>query len=328
MTIISEAAVAPSQLATALAAGVDDISNNQRISFQQYTKSTLPTDGYVFWVATGTAQQFAGSLHVLSERKQEEDQTLAANQFVFTAEEEVSQLNAISPGTMWVGTWQVDGTALQIAFSATGFNYQQAGLWHYRGFAVYPALASQLVSSAGDLPVGPIVSNSLPIWLGLPSQSAAYAPFGLAPIYASFLVPDNVVPPYIAVHIDPSQTITQQAMPYFDWSGRSNPNGDPSPVYDVPSFQLMRDTVKLTFYGFTNQQAIQFNAALMDYSVNSDDFGFGNSPAIVDDKRTQVEIASLAMKKTYVIQASYNSGTADAIARRLILSTGFSSITT
>jgi hypothetical protein len=140
-------------------------------------------------------------------------------------------------------------------------------------------------------------------------------------------VPDNVVPPYITAHIDPNQTIALQAFPIFDWSARTNPNGDPSPLYELPSWQLMRDTVRLTFYGFTNQQAIQFYAALMDYSVNTDDFGFCNSPSIVDDKRTQVEIAALAMKKTMVIQASYYQGTADAIARRLILSAGFSSIT-
>lgn len=320
MSLISEAGTAPGQLASALAAGVDQISNNQTVLFQQYTKSTIPTDGYVFWVATGSAQQFAGSLHVLSERRQEEDQTLAANQFVFTAEEEVSQLNAIAPNSMWVGTWAVDGVSLQVAFSATGFNYQQAGLWHYRGFAVYPALASQLVSNASDLPSGPIVSNSLPIWLSLSSLAGA-------PIYPSFLVPDNVVPPYVAVHIDPALTIALQAFPLFDWSGRSNPNTDPAPLYAVPSWQLMRDTVRMTFYGFTNQQAIQFFSSLMDYSVNTDNFGFCNSPAIVDDKRTQVEIAAIAMKKTFAVQASYYQATSDAIARRLILEAGISSIT-
>ncbi|VWB07186.1 hypothetical protein [Burkholderia lata] len=320
MSLISEAGAAPTQLAATLAAGVDQISNNQVVTFQQYSKSTIPTDGYVFWVANGPAQQFKGSLHVLSERRQEEDQTLAANQFVFTAEEEITQLNVIAPGVMWVGAWQVDGTALQVAFSATGFNYQQAGLWHYRGFAVYPALASQLVSSVGDLPTGPIVSNSLPIWLSLSSLADA-------PIYPSFLVPDNVVPPYVAVHIDPAQTIALQAFPLFDWSGRANPNTDPSPLYEVPSWQLMRDTVRMTFYGFTNQQAIGFFSALMDYSVNTDDFGFCNSPAIVDDKRTQVEIAALAMKKTFVVQVSYYQGTADAIARRLILSAIIGSVT-
>jgi hypothetical protein len=317
MSIISEAGAAPSQLQAALAAGVDQISNDQTVTFQQYTKSTIPTDGYVFWIATGYSVQFAGSLHVLSERRQEEDQTLAANQFVFTAEEEVSQLNAIAPDTLWVGAWGVDGTTLQVAFSATGMNYQQAGLWHYRGFAVYPALASQLITNAGDLPAGPIVSNSLPIWL---SQNS------LAPVYPSFLVPDNIVPPYITAHIDPNSTVALQSFPLFDWSGRSNPNTDPSPLYEVPSWQLMRDTVRLTMYGFTNQQAIQFYASLMDYSVNTDDFGFCNSPSIVDDKRTQVEIAAIAMKKTMVIQASYYQGTADAIARRLILSAGLSSV--
>jgi hypothetical protein len=311
MSIVNEAASAPSQLATALAAGVDDISSNQTVTFQQYTKYTFSEDGYVFWVAAGNAQQFAGSLHVLSERKQEEDQTLAANQFVFTAEEEVSQLNAIAPSTMWVGAWSVDGTTLQVAFSATGMNYRQAGLWHYRGFAVYSALASQLINSVADLPVGPIVSNSLPIWL---TQNS------IAPVYPSFLVPDNIVPPYITAHIDPSQTIALQAFPIFDWSARTNPNGDPAPLYELPSWQLMRDTVRLTMYGLTNQQAIQFYASLMDYSVNTDNFGFCNSPAIVDDKRAQVEIAALAMKKTLVIQASYYQATADAIVRRLILS--------
>jgi hypothetical protein len=327
MSIINEAGSAPTQLQAALDSGLEQISSNQTVTFQQYTKYTFSQDGYVFWIATGSALSFAGSLHVLSERRQDEDQTIAANQMVFTAEQEVSQLNSVAPDTLWVGAWQVDGTTVQVAFSATGMNYQQAGLWHYRGFAVYPALASQLINSAADLPVGPIVSNSLPIWLGLSSQSAVYAPFGIAPVYPSFLVPDNIVPPYITAHIDPSTTIAQQAFPLFDWSARTNPNGDPSPLYELPSFQLMRETVRLTLYGFTNQQAIQFFAALMDYSVNTDDFGFGNSPAIVDDKRTQVEIAALAMKKTFAIQVSYNSGTSDAIARRLILEAGFSSIT-
>ena len=60
-------------------------------------------------------------------------------------------------------------------------------------------------------------------------------------------------------------------------------------------------------------------ASLIDYSVNTDTFGFCNSPVIVDDKRTQVEISALAMKKHFTISASYYQSTADAIARRLIL---------
>ncbi|MGG5541953.1 hypothetical protein P4G95_09130 [Burkholderia vietnamiensis] len=315
MGLIDEAAAAPGDLAAALEAGVEQLSRNQSVTFQQYTKSTLPTDGYVFWVASGAAQQFSGSLHILTDRRQEEDQTIAANKLLFTSEQEISQLNTIAPDAMWVGTWQVDGATLQVAFAETGLNYQQAGLWHYRGFAVYPALASQLVTSAADLPVEPIVSNSLPIWLSLAALAGA-------PVYPSFLVPDNVEPPYVTAHIEPSETIALQAFPTYTWPGTPTP---PTALQKMASAQLMRDTVRLTFYGFTNQRAIQFYAALIDYSLNTDDFGFCNSPAIRDEKRMQVEIAALAMKKTLTILASYYQGTADAIARRLILS---ASITT
>ncbi|WP_254661844.1 hypothetical protein [Burkholderia sp. CCA53] len=49
MGLIDEAAAAPGDLAAALEAGVEQLSRNQSVTFQQYTKSTLPTDGYVFW---------------------------------------------------------------------------------------------------------------------------------------------------------------------------------------------------------------------------------------------------------------------------------------
>jgi hypothetical protein len=318
MSLISEAAGAPSQLAASLAAGVAQISNNQTVQFQQYTKSTLPTDGYVFWVASGTVQQFTGSLHILTDRKQEEDQTIAANKMVFTATGEVSQLNAIAPGTMWVGTWQVDGTTLQVAFSETGANYQQAGLWHYRGFAVYPAMSAQLVGSIADLPPEPIVSNSLPIWL-------AQTTFGATtiPVYASYLVPDNVVPPYVVAHVEPDLT-EAPSFPIYQWPGNPSPL---TALQQMSASQLAKDNVKLILYGFTNQMAIQYLAMLIDYSVNSGNFGFGNTPVPRDEKRTQVEIGAIAMKKTINIVAWYYQSAADAVARRLILSAGFSSIT-
>lgn len=310
MSLISEASAAPGQLAAALAAGVDDISNNQTVSFQQYTKSTIPADGYVFWVASSPTTQFKGSLHVLSERRQEEDQTLAANQFVFTAEEEISELNAIAPNTMWVGSWPVDGTTLRVAFSATGFNYQQADLWHYRGFAVYPSLASQLVASAADLPVGPIVSNSLPIWL-------AQTTFGTTtvPVYSSYLVPDNIVPPYVVAHVEPDLT-SAPSFPIYQWPGNPSPA---TQLVEMSASQLAKDHVKLTLYGFTNQMAFQYLAMLIDYSVNTENFGFGNTPVPRDEKRSQVEIATIAMKKTIEIDAWYYQSSADVVARRLIL---------
>lgn len=309
MGLATESSSTP--LHAALDAGLNTLSQDQSIPFVQYTKSTIPTDGYVFWVANGNTASFNGSLHYITDRHQDEDQTVAMNRVIFTATDEVTELNAVNPNTMWVGTWDVDGTSLQIAFSDHGSFYDQAGLWHYSGYAVYPALASQLVQSAADLPTGPIVSNSLPIWLAQNS---------FAPVYPSYLVPDNVTPPYITAHVEPQLTEALGAFPILEWPGTTVPGSGASPLHDLPSSQLMRDEVRLTLYGFTNQQAIQFYQSLIDYSYNTDDFGFCNSPSIQDDKRTQVEIAALAMKKTITILASYYQSTSDAIARRLILS--------
>jgi hypothetical protein len=318
MALITEAKQAPSPLAASLEQGIVSLSQNQTISFTRYTRVVLSEDGYVFWVASADREDFKGSLHYITDRQQDEDQTIAANQFIFTATEEITQFNTVSPSTMWIGTWVTDSTTVQIAFADRGSFYQQADVWHYSGYAVYPALASQLVNSSSDLPVGPIVSNSLPIWL---SQNT------FAPVYPSFLVPDNVTPPYIVAHIEPAETEALGAFPILIWPQPIVPISGSAPLYSLSSSQLMRDNVRLTLYGFTNQQAIQYYAALIDYSQNTDAFGFCNSPAIRDEKRTQVEIAALAMKKTLTISASYYIGTADAMARRLILSAAVTTTT-
>ncbi len=307
MGLANESAQNPLQ--AALASGLQSISQNQQVTFTQYTKYVMPQDGYVFWVATTNTAIFSGSLHAIADRHQDEDQTIGMNRILFTSEEEITQFNTNSPTTMWVGTFVAGTNSLKVVFSERGPLYEQAGVWHYSGYAVYPALESQLVASSADLPVGPIVSNSLPIWL---SQNS------LAPVYSSYLVPDNVVPPYIVAHIEPEETEVLQQYPIYQWPGTAGTGTDP--LNSLPSVQLMRDRVKLTLYGFTNAMAIQYMASLIDYSLNTDAFGFCNAPAIRDEKRTQVEIAAIAMKKSISILASYYQGTADAIQRRLILS--------
>lgn len=314
MGLINEATEAPPALAAVLDQGVNTLSGNQSITFREYSRVALAQDGSVFWVATGRTEDFTGSLHFITDRRQEEDETLAANRFIFTALEEVTELNAVSPSTMWIGTWKVDGAEIRIAFADRGSFYQQADLWHYSGYAVFPAMASQIVDSQADLPQGPIVSNSLPIWLAQNS---------MAPVYPSFLVPDNIRPPYVVAHVEPAETEALGAFPILVPPGVRQPGTDPSPFYDFPSSQLMRDKVRLTLYGFNNTQAIRFYNELIDYSLATDAFGFCNSPAIRDEKRTQAEIATVAMKKTIEIHASYYQGTADALARRYILSAGF-----
>ncbi|MHB8372264.1 MAG: hypothetical protein ACYDBI_06095 [Thermoplasmataceae archaeon] len=298
------------QFSALLKAGLQQLSRNQAVSFQKYTKTILPADGYVFWVASGSSVSFTGSLHVASDRVQEEDQTIGINSFIFTSENEITELNDIDPVTMWVGTWATPNSAtLQIAFSRRGPYYQAADIWHYSGFAVYPALSSQLVNAISDLPAEPIVSNSLPIWLALQSLGVS-----TVTAYPSFLVAENIAPPYVSVHIDPEQTDSVQGFPVYSFV---NPPSGPA-LGNMISNQLMTDRVRLTFYGLTNQQAIQYYASLISYSRNTDAFGFMNSPAIRDGKRSQVEIRAIAMKKTLDLDISYYQTTADALAKRLI----------
>ena len=318
MTIASEATGQPNQLTTALRQGLNNLSRDQKLTFSQYTRQTIAEDGFVFWVATANQLTVKGSLHYSTDRSQEEDQTIGMNSVIFTSEAEVSALNAINPGTLWICPWQTpDGTTMQIAFSSRGAYYEQAGLFHYAGFAVFPALQSQLIASASDLPSGPIVSNSLPIFLAaaqaLPTMVTSQAP--ALTLYPSFLVPENIVPPYGVVHIEPSMTEALQSFPRYRWSQRTGTG-----PYQLPDTQLMRDRVRITIYGFNNQQSRQWLDGLVKYSEYTDNFGFMSSPAIQDEKRVQSEIKAIAMKKTIEFSASYYSGTADAILRQLILS--------
>ena len=293
-----------------LKTGTETLSNRQSVPFAQYTKIVLSQDGYVFWVNAGISQNFIGSLHLSVDRLQEEDQTIGKNTAIFTSESEITAFNSIAPTTMWIGTWQTEsGNPLSIAFSKRGRFYERANVWHYTGDIVYPPMLSQIINSMSDLPVEPIVSNSLPIWL---TQNA------LAPVYPSFLIPDNVTPPYIVAHIPPENTVALGPFPIKGWPGNVIPGSGTAPLYNLPVSQLMKDTVKFTFYGFTNQMALQFVMSLIDYSLNTDNFGFMSDTDIKDDKRPQVEIAAIAMKKTLILDVSYYQATADAIARRQI----------
>ncbi len=316
MTIASEAASAPRQTAAALHGGLDSLSRNQSLTFTQYAKQTVSQDGFVYWAATATTLSAKGSLHYGTERDQAEDQTAGINSVIFASEVEITEFNDIGAGILWIASWQTPGgPTIKIAFDRRSAYYVEANLYHYTGFAVYPALESQLIASASDLPSGPIVSNSLPIWLGLPSALSAISSLvAETPVYPSFLVPENIVPPYIVAHIEPGTTKSLQIVPIYN----GTPNG--ATMEPMTSDQLCQEPVKLTFYGFNNQQILQYIAALKEYSYGTDAFGFMKFPVPQDEKRAQPEIAAIAMKKTLVIDASYYQSTADAIARNLIVS--------
>ncbi len=317
MPTAAEAGAQNSQMQAALDAGLDQLSAEQVVTFAQYTRVALAPDSSVFWVANGISQPAKGSLHFATDRIQEETTTIGQNEFIFSSEAEVTAFNDIAPTTMLIGSWPfADGQNLQIVFSRRGRFYEPSQVWHYVGIAVRPEMQSQIIASMADLPTGPIVSNSLPMWLLQTTVGQT-----IVPVHPSFLVPDNLVPPYIVAHVEPSRTTALQAAPFFEYTTQKIGS---TGFFEFEASQLSRDEVRLTMYGFTNAMAWQYYWTLYSYSLvgpgEPPTFGFADSPAVQDEKRAQSEIATIAMKKTLTFQANYYQGTANAAAYRLILS--------
>lgn len=293
-----------------------------------------------------------GSLHYETLDEQNEDESIAINRVTFTAEQEVNDFNQIGPNVMFVGTFE----DLKFAFAQRASFYQQADTFHYVGNAVYPAMETQLVDSVAGLDFGNVVvSDSLPIWLALngylnpvvpePSPVGVYgigegpvggggdpqsssvggfviggspvgggylSPFAdrflpiTLPLYPSYAVPQNLAPPYASVHIVPDSTEAIQAAPYLDAT--------------LTHWQLVSERVRITIYGLRNYNALSLVDAINQYSLDSDLFGIMNMPTLRDEKRTQVEIGVLAMKKSIEFKINYYQTTARQLARQLIVS--------
>ncbi|HUZ33891.1 MAG TPA: hypothetical protein VMV19_17555 [Xanthobacteraceae bacterium] len=334
MASVSEAAGARTELAGDLAIGVDTLSLLQEVTFVQYTKVILPLDQFVFWVRADLLSAAAiynaalynavaygqpptliaaaptlianGSLHWANAKRQDETETIAVNQVVFTSEVEITDLNAVGPHTIYIATLGAEG--VRYAFSQRRSFYRQAMLYHYIGIALYPALASQIVDDVALFDSRqPVVSNSLPLWLALNSYQPIGGGLSLpTQLYPSFAVPDNLPAPYGVVHIDPEQTAALQPVPYL---GRT-----------LSHHQLMQDKVRVTLYGLRNADALGFLDAALGYMAETDNLGLMNGPAVRDAKRPQAEFSILAMEKTIDFEVSYDQATARNVARQLITS--------
>lgn len=311
----------PTDTAVSNLAGLQTVSDEEAVVFQLYVRWVLPLDGYVFWLGTGNPVRVKGSLHVSVDKRQNEDETLAINRVVFTTGEPVQRFNEIAPGQIWVG--EIAG--VRFAFSHTGPRYQAAGLYHYNGDAVYPALGNMLVPLGQELPKDTlVVSNSLPMWLTL----KLYSPIWLNPpnpgitLYPSYALPDNLSPPYGVVHIPEDGTEALQMAPSF---GPTLPYGSAAlgtvfgSTPDSTHYQLASDRVRVTLYGLTNQQALDWMDLVYRYSYDQDTIGLMAVQTITRDaKRTQPELGMLAMKKTLEFRVSYYQARANHVAQQMI----------
>lgn len=307
---VEEASTGKHQLAANLAAGVIGISESQQIDFRPYKRITLPTDGSVFWVASGDAVKFTGSFHYSTDQNQNEDESASANFVIFTALEEVNALNEVAPDSMYIGEFE----GVLFAFNQRIPYYKQSGLFHYRGNAVTSVMRAQIVDNLGDiLESMPVITNSLPLWLALNR---------MVDMYPSFLVPANLTPPYAAVHIGATDTEALQAVadhaPVFQMSAGEIVK--PLNVIGSTRSQLTRDRVRITLWGMRSGMAQSFLDYILDWMSSSDTMGLMNMPIIRDDKKTQSEMNILGQKKVIDFEVSYHQSAADACAKKLIKS--------
>jgi hypothetical protein len=316
-----------------LKAGVAAISANAVVNFTLYVRLVLPMDGYVFWVradqvspsalfnalkfnaaalnqpgvVTDPAATFSarGSLHWASDSKQEEQESYVANRIVFTAVDEVQDLNAVGPYALYIG--EIEGTTIKFAFNARGAFYAQAKLYHYVGTAVYADMLTQLVEDpSGFNSNDVVVSNSLPIWLSMNGTAKTpWAPFANDFVmYPSFLVPTNIPPPFAAVHVSPESTRAIAMAPTLG----------PTLSHD----QLVTERVRVTLWGTRNAQALSFLDFVNAFTLDGDVLGLMNSPVPRDEKRTQVELGTIAQKKVIEFEVNYLQNMARNVARQLV----------
>lgn len=316
-------------------AGVEQISLDQEITFTLYRKVVLPVDGFVFWVkadllagsavfnttrlnsgALGAPPRIAepaptltvkGSLHYATDLQQQEAESSTRNRMVFTSRgEEVRALNDVGPDELYICMHE----GVQFAFSSRSSYYAQSGLHHMTGQAVFNDMATQVIDDPRDFSQRQVVSNSLPIWmtLGAPIIDWPFQPMPpLVPVYPSYLVDQNINPPWIAVHIGETDTTAIASVPYLGSR--------------LQHYQLSRDVVRLTFYGLRNDEVQDFMDAVFQYSLDTGNlFGILNMPIIADAKRTQVELGTLAQRKTATFEISYNQQRMRDLSRQLILS--------
>ncbi|WP_329909939.1 hypothetical protein [Serratia quinivorans] len=294
-----------SQLSSVLNSAVETLSSNQQITFRLYVKQVLPLDGFVYWVNAAIINKdelsrlaidslhtvtIDGSLHRQVVTEQSETVSRNVNSIIFTPTGEIDDFNAESPDAMYLGEYA--GT--QFAFSRMESRYTQSGIIHYRGTAILPTMRTQIIDSLEDINEELILSNSTPIWLAMKQ---------FATVYPSYLSPQNLRPPYIVA--DVRETRPLQMAPL---------------AIDGARWQHVQDRVRITLYGFSNEQALNYLDHVIENALDEDCFGITNMPVVTDGKSNQVEINALAKQKFIDFDVNYYQATTRDIALKLIKS--------
>ena len=273
-------------------AWVNSPSDNHKFSCIVYI--SLPS------VTLPTSVDVMGSLHYASTSQQREDATVDSNDIIFTSLSEIQFFNIVGPNNLYIASY--DG--LKFAFSSRGRLYEQADLYHYQGIALKSTKVQLIIDDPSQFNPTITVSNSLPIWLSLSSYVPPYPTFNCPfPLYPSYLVDDNLVPPFGSVHVEETRTLAMT--PYM------GPRSETA--------YLCRDMVRIHLFGLDAEEVSDFLLCVENYSRDWMTIGFANSPAIYDEKDTQTEMKIIAQYKTIVFEVNYLQTVVRDIIRQFIL---------
>ena len=314
----------------------DVVEPDYGVTFTKYVKLILPLDGYLFWVRSDLVSQAVlasavlntsqpniftldqaqvtdkttttpatymvkGSLHYETNQQQTDEEVYSINRVVFTSEKFIQDFNEIGEDVLLIGEWE----GLKFAFSTRQSYYQQSGIHHYVGNAVYADMYPQLIDDLSQLDPGLVVSNSIPIWLSMSNWvKADWEPFGMPfALYPAKLSPNNQPPPYAVVNVTRTDPLA------------STPTLGNRYQHD----QLVSDTVKITLWGLNNKSAMEFVDFINQYISLYELMGLMNMPIVYDEKHEQSELNTIAKKKSIEFKVSYLQSQARDIARQLIL---------
>lgn len=285
--------------------GTGESDYKSLVTFKEYKRKILPLDGFIFWLATGIEKTVSGSVSYLTKKLQKEGESYEQSRVLFTTNEEVKPFHATSD-TTWVGAFN----DLRFVLGLCTYEHKETELYHYIGKSLSPAFARQFVDNADDInDQEPIVSNSLPIFLSLPSEGNPYLdrypwPENV-PVFPSFLVPDNQPPPYVTVHND-AESIKGIGMSAIN-------------ITDSSGTQITSERVRLSLYGLSNTQAGNIREYIIRWAlIHPWMMGVMNNPVISDARETSPNITTLAQKKTIDFDVMYQQNALRNSAVQLI----------
>lgn len=307
MPDVNEAAArAGSDLAGVLHAAVETISARQQITFTRYVRRVLPLDGFVYWVKAAIVEDdgqsvapftrtVTGSLHRQACVEQTETVSQTVNTLIFTPLEAIDDFTAPGSDALWTGEY--DG--VRFAFSRMDSQYTRSGIFHYMGRAILPAMLPQLIDDPAQLDEDRVICNSLPVWLSMDT---------IAPVWPAFLVPRDITPPWIAVDIRETRPLS--AAPAI------------VPDAEVASAayrsHFCSDRVRVTLYGFSNDQALAFVDGVVERACLTEEYGISNIPVVHEEKLNQPEIDALARRKYVDFEINYHQCITRALSRQRI----------